>query len=340
MEALVWLILGVVATLVVLPRYGFVARWRRWEKLRRRARFEDALKHLLAQSERGQAATAESVAGALGLGQKELVGLIARMESRGMLHSTSGALRLTAEGERHALQVVRAHRLWERYLADEAGVPLSDVHHVAEKAEHGLSPERLDALDAHLGHPLLDPHGDPIPRADGSMVHIVTTPLTDWPTGKKALVVHVEDEPEIVLQQILALGLKPGSTIRVIESGPSRVLLTDGENEHHLAPVVAANVHVRRAPAAGEVDPNVVPLAELSDGEVAAVVAIDPSYQGLGRRRLLDLGLTPSATVKAELPTAFGDPRAYRIRETVVALRNEQARKVWVRRSESQSATA
>lgn len=327
------LLLAAIATVAaILPRYGVLARGRSWRGLRRRARFEDALKHLLTLTERGQIPSAESLAGSLGLRQKELVQLIAQMEARGVLQSVRGGLQLTPEGERLALQIVRAHRLWERYLADEARVPFSKLHQAAEKAEHGITGERLDALEAHLGHPLTDPHGDPIPRADGTMPKVGTTPLTDWPIAEKARIVHVEDEPDIVFRQILATGLKPGSAVRVLDFQPEYLLVSDGEQEHRLAPVVAANIHVEAAPSAPLRDPDLVSLAELRDGEEADVVDIDAEYRGFGRRRLLDLGLTPATRVRAELATAFGDPRAYRVRGTVVALRREQAGKIWVRR--------
>lgn len=329
-----WFILlaGAGLALVLMPRYGLAAQWGRWKELRDRARFEDALKHLLTLSQRGQTGSAESLAGALGLSQPELVKLISRMETRGVLHTTSTGFQLTAEGERLAVQVVRAHRLWERYLADEAGVPLSQLHPVAEKAEHGLKGDTLDRLEAHLGHPRYDPHGDPIPRSDGSLPALEAVPLTDWPTAEKARIAHVEDEPDVVLQQILATGLKPGSHLRVLESHPEYLLISDGEQEHRLAPVVAANIHVQPAPSVPPRPEGVISLTDLTDGEVAEVVDIDSEYQGFGRRRLLDLGLTPTARVQAQLATAFGDPRAYKVRGTVIALRGDQAKRIWVRK--------
>jgi len=338
MESIFWitLVVLVVLALGLAPRHGLVARWRRWESARRRTRLEDALKHLLTLSERGQPGSAESLAGALGLNQKQIIRLIARMEARGMLHSTSGGFQLTRDGEKVALQIVRAHRLWERYLADEAGLPLSKLHQEAEKAEHRMSAERLDVLEAHLGHPLTDPHGDPIPRADGSMVKVGSVPLTDWPAEQKARIVHLEDEPDVVLQQILALGLRPGSHIRVVDSQPEYLLVSDGGEEHRLAPVIAANIHVVAAPRLPERPAGLVPLSALNDGEEADVVNIDAECRGFGRRRLLDLGLTPASKVRAELATAFGDPRAYRVRGAVIAIRQEQARHIWVRRSSDQ----
>jgi len=334
MSTVVWVMIGaaVAAPLLLAPRFGLIARWAGWKRARRRALLEDALKHLLHLAERGQPGSAASLAGALGIGQNRTVQLVAKMESRGMVQTHSGGFRLTPEGERVALHIVRAHRLWERYLADEAGVPLSKLHDAAEKAEHGMSPERLDFMEAHLGHPLTDPHGDPIPRADGSMVQIGAVPLTDWPSGAQARIAHLEDEPDVVFQQILAIGLKPGSEIRVLDSRPEYLLISDGEGEHRLAPVVAANIHVEQAPQAEARPADVVPLSTLADGEEAEVVDLDAECRGLGRRRLLDLGLTPASRIRADLATAFGDPRAYRVRGSVVALRREQARHVWVRR--------
>jgi len=334
MKQVVWVTIIALAAIAVafVLRRRFILRWRLWKRARRRTRTEDALKHLLNLAERGLPGSAESLAGALGLNQNQTVQLLESMASRGMVRSATGGFQLTPEGERVALQIVRAHRLWERYLADEAGLPLSKVHVAAEKAEHGVTSEWLDAMEAHLGHPLTDPHGDPIPRADGTMIQTEAVPLTDWPSGKKARITHLEDEPDVVFQQILALGLKPGSQIRVVDSRPQYLLVSDGEDEHRLAPVVAANIFVEAAPPEKARPADLVPLSSLKDGDEAEVVSIDAECRGLGRRRLLDLGLTPASIVRVELATAFGDPRAYKVRGTIVALRREQAKQIWVRR--------
>ncbi|MCW5981215.1 MAG: DtxR family transcriptional regulator [Bryobacteraceae bacterium] len=333
MQAEGWLILAVVglAVAILIPQAGIRARWRRWNSARSRVLFEDALKHLLDQSQRAQPPTRESLGGALGISGRKLLNLIARMEAKGVLQSVGGALRLTPEGQRHALQVVRAHRLLERYLADEARVPLGQVHSSADKAEHGLTGDRLDELEAHLGYPQRDPHGDPIPHSDGSFSPVDTVPLTDWPVNASAEIAHVEDEPEFVLRQILALGLRPHLTVRVLEACPEHLVVSDGEREHRLPPVIAANIHVGPVADAGVRLAGSLRLAQLPDGREAEVVALDPAFRGFSRRRLMDLGLTPKARVRAELSTAFGDPRAYRVRGTVIALRNEQANRILVR---------
>ena len=184
------------------------------------------------------------------------------MQAQGLLATHGQEFQLTPDGERLALQIVRAHRLLERYFADEARLPLRDVHAAAERREHSLSPADVDRLSASLGHPTLDPHGDPIPTREGAVAPATGTPATSWPADTTGRIVHLEDEPEISFAQIVAEGLRVGQLVRIIESTPERIVLTDGENEFTLAPAVAANVFLApdAEPAA---DAGVIRLSDL-----------------------------------------------------------------------------
>lgn len=320
---------GILVFLWPLPWLRREFRGRR--EFRRRALMEDVLKHIFMRQEEGRDASLESIQGHLGLDRGGTMAMVVRMEAAGLVVSESGRLTLTPNGEEWALQVVRAHRLWETYLANEARVPLGQLHAPAEAAEHRLTPREVDELDASLGHPRTDPHGDPIPRSAGDRVVAEAKSLTQWPLGEPAEIVHIEDEPETIFRQIVALGLRPGAVIEVRESGAERLVVHDGEKEYELAPLVAGNLQVRAArkplPDRGQL----TPLSELRTGEEGDVTSIDASLQGFTRRRLLDLGLTTNARVRVHLGNAFGDPRAYRVRGTTIALRNDQASRIWVR---------
>jgi DtxR family Mn-dependent transcriptional regulator len=329
-----WIILtGVALAAILWPHTGLLARARRIRSARERALLEDALKHILAWAHRGKVATPESMTGALGLGRDRILRLITRLEESGLVRSGGDGVQLTERGEQWALHVVRAHRLWERYLSDDAGMPMSRLHQLAEKAEHQLTAETLDALEAHLGHPEHDPHGDPIPSADGSLKQLDGVPLTDWPVGEPARIVHLEDEPDVIFQQIVAAGLRPGHTLRILEASSNRLVVSDGEAEHRFAPVVAANIQVAAPPKARERPAGTVRLWNLRDGEHAEVVELDPECRGFSRRRLMDLGLTPGGRVEATLTNSFGDPRAFRVRGALIGLRKQQAELIWVRRT-------
>jgi len=250
---------------------------------------------------------------------------------RGLLEARGVEFDLTPEGERLALQIIRAHRLLERYFADEARLPLRKIHAAAERKEHSLSPADVDRLSASLGHPTVDPHGDPIPSPEGTVAPPAGTPMTSWPSDTLGRIVHLEDEPQISFAQIVAEGLRVGQVVRLVESSPERIVLTDGENEFRLAPAVAANIFVVPA-LESATSRDVIRLSDLDRRETAQVVGLDDACQGFSRRRLMDLGFTEGASVRPVLQTFVGDPRGYEIRGTVVALRRDQASRILVRR--------
>ena len=327
MSQVLAVLLGVALGLALL---GLV-HWRRTRRDRhRRDQIEDALKHLFEEQYRGRRASISSLAGALGVSSSIAVSLISHMQKKGLAGTEGQTFHLTAEGERLALQVVRAHRLLERYLADEARLPLREVHAVAERKEHSLSPADADRLSAALGHPTHDPHGDPIPTREGSVAPATGTPATSWPRDTIGRIVHLEDEPEISFAQILAAGLRVGQLVQVVESTSERLVLSDGQHEYRLAPAVAANVFITAAPAKTWPE-RVVRLSDLIDNVPAEVVGLDEACQGFSRRRLMDLGFTDGARIRPFLKTLAGDPRAYEVRGTLIALRRDQAAQILVR---------
>lgn len=311
---------------VILAFVGF--RLARAERLaRNRRRVEDALKHLFEEQYRGRHASLSSLGGALRLSGSVALKLAVQMQRQGLVKAEGQTFSLTPDGERLALQVVRAHRLLERYFADEARLPLRQVHAAAERKEHSLSVAEVDRLSAALGHPTTDPHGDPIPTREGAVAPAAGTPATSFAVGSLGRIVHLEDEPEISFAQILAAGLRVGQTLRIIESTPERLVMSDGDHEFVLAPAVAANVFLGAAPALPE---RVLRLSDLKDDEHAEVVGLDEACQGFSRRRLMDLGFTGGARIRPALRTFSRDPRAYEVRGTVIALRNDQASQVLV----------
>jgi DtxR family Mn-dependent transcriptional regulator len=333
MSPLEWIVLFLIIVLAAffLPRYGLRQRLLVWRAAQARELAEDALKHLLDREQQGRHASPESLEGALEIKSKQAMQLIAQMEAQDLLETRGHQLHLTTAGERWALHVVRAHRLWERYLADEARMPLQQVHREANRREHSLSEADLNSLDAALGHPATDPHGDPIPDAAGQLRNLQALPLTAVDGETILRIVHLEDEPAIAFEQILAAGLRLGQEIRLIEKTPARYILSDGETEYRLAPSVAANVQVIVLEQAEVAEQGLLPLWQLSQDQTAEISSLDPSVQGFTRRRFLDLGLTPGARISPELDNFFGDPRAYRVRGTLIALRKDQASQIWVR---------
>lgn len=332
--------LSAVATLwfgVALVLAGLLGwLWMSWRRRRQRAgpetsriRREDALKHLCHCEATGGAATLASLAGVLQLPLADVGALLAEMEQGGLVSFLAGELRLTAAGRHAGVHIVRAHRLWESHLAHHTAVHASEWHAQAEKREHSLSPEETAALSARLGHPAHDPHGDAIPTMGGSLAARDGQPLNTLAAGEAARVVHIEDEPESISAQLAAEGLHLGTRVRLLEKNEQRLrFLCDGA-EHVLAPIVAHHVDVLPlSPNEGADEP--VPLATLRTGERGRVVALAQTCRAAERQRLLDLGFVRGTEVGVEMKSPTGDPTAYRVRGSVIALRREQAQLVLV----------
>jgi DtxR family Mn-dependent transcriptional regulator len=309
-----------------------VARWRSSRERSTRSLLEDALKHLYDCEYRNIPCTLESLAGTLSISGEAAAKLILRLEAMRLATRTERDLRLTAEGRSYALRMIRVHRLWERYLADETNVAERDWHTEAEREEHKISAEQADELARRLGNPLYDPHGDPIPSAAGNLPQQQGIPLTALDRGVLARIVHLEDEPESLYAQLVAVGLGPGIQIRLIDRTPDRIIFEANGEEIVLAPVVAANVSVVPLAAEKWSEVSHETLADLNVGEQGVVLGLSPLCRGLQRRRLMDLGIVPGTTIEAEMRSPFGDPTSYKIRGTSIALRKEQAEMIYVSR--------
>jgi DtxR family transcriptional regulator, Mn-dependent transcriptional regulator len=323
---------GVLAGLVALvfwPGRGIAARLARVARTSERVRMEDALKHVYTCESVGRACSLESVAGQLGVSTGKAAALLERLSELELVRSGPDGPALTDEGRSSALQLVRTHRLWERYLADRTSVPPSEWHAEAEHVEHELSPEETDRLAARLGHPRWDPHGDPIPTASGDLPVMDDATLASVEPGTAVEVVHLEDEPRELYEALLEEGLALGTRLEVIERTPNTVRIRAGGRSWSLPALTARNVTVRPLADGDDVDRPVHTLRDLSPGMSGVVQELSPACRGAQRRRLLDLGIVRGARVTAELASAFGDPVAYRIRGALIALRGEQAE--WIR---------
>ncbi|NKQ37258.1 MAG: DtxR family transcriptional regulator [Chloroflexi bacterium] len=321
--------------LIFWPDKGLYWRWQQSRRLTQRVLTEDALKHIHEDEMAGRTPTIVSIAGSLHISQNETAVLLTHMQDEGLLQIEGESIELTPEGRSAALHIIRAHRLWEQHLAEETGYHEVEWHTIAEAQEHELSTAELDDIATRLGNPTHDPHGDPIPTAEGKVIIPQGQPLSTLPANSTARIVHVEDEPEIVYAQLAAEGLYPGMIVHVIETSPQRILFWVNGDEHILAPMLAANVSVVPVETAVVEESDLTGCTTLSclqPGEAGEVVVLSPACRGAERRRFLDLGILPGAKITVEFRSPGGDPTAYNIREASIALRQDQTDLIKVRK--------
>lgn len=320
------------------PRHGVIPRLLKLARLGERVRLEDALKHVYTCERRGTVCSLESMAGRLEVSVARAATLLSRLAAMGVVRMDDRGPALTPDGRRSAVRLVRTHRLWERYLADRTGVPAGEWHDRAEVMEHALSVEKVDTLDAQLGHPPWDPHGDPIPTSTGEIPPVQGLGLIAAPTGSIVEIVHVEDEPREIYSTLLEDGLALGCRLEVVDRIGRGVRVRAGGRTWIVESVAAANVTVRVLPAGERPDAPHATLLDVPPHQTALVVGLVSSCRGPQRRRLLDLGFVRGAHITPELVSAAGDPIAYRIRGAVIGLRRGQAAQVLVDRLQTSAA--
>lgn len=189
---------------------------------------EDYLKTIYAHTEwQPEPITPSVLAGKLGIAPSSVTEMVKKLAAQRLVdHVPYGAVRLSELGRARALGVVRRHRLVETWLVKEMGYTWDAVHEEAEVLEHALSERLLAAIDARLGHPLRDPHGDPIPAADGSLVHPHAVLLAAAAPGHRGAVVRISDRDPAMLRLLAESGVGLDT---VLEAAPGGVLLPGGD---------------------------------------------------------------------------------------------------------------
>ena len=202
---------------------------------------EDYLKTIYALTTRGEGATTGLLAREMGVSSPSVSAMVKRLQGAQLLGPTDGrALQLTGRGEQAALRVIRRHRLLETFLFTMLNVPWDEVDAEAEMLEHALSDRLEDRIDEALGHPVRDPHGDPIPPRSGHHDDTWGQALDAAPAGCLFRVDRVSDRDSSALRYLGSVGVVPGVVLAVEEQDPfegPRWVRVEGERRALGAPL-------------------------------------------------------------------------------------------------------
>jgi DtxR family transcriptional regulator, Mn-dependent transcriptional regulator len=209
--------------------------------------YAKVLYELQGRGERAVGTTA--VAERLGVTPASASGMLRRLAAEGIVdYAPYRGARLTADGERLALEVIRHHRLLELFLAEVLEMPWDRVHAEAEVLEHHISEELEELIAAKLGEPDLDPHGDPIPDRDLALGADDSLPLTELEPGQSATFTRVSDSDASMLRYLAERQIQPGMKLRVAGREPfgGPVMVEVAGDTHPLGPELAGRMRVRR----------------------------------------------------------------------------------------------
>ncbi|MDF2191353.1 metal-dependent transcriptional regulator [Paraflavitalea sp. CAU 1676] len=176
-----------------------------------------AIYSLSAMSDTGDAATNE-IADRVQTKPPSVVDMLKKLATKKLVtYEKYKRVQLTSQGKKVAIQVVRKHRLWETFLFEKLQFNWDEVHEVAEQLEHIHSEKLIERLDQFLGHPVYDPHGDPIPSANGEIKTAKRYKLSEIEAGTTCQVVGVNDSSSDFLMYLQQLSVGIGTKIKVLE---------------------------------------------------------------------------------------------------------------------------
>jgi DtxR family Mn-dependent transcriptional regulator len=207
---------------------------------------EDYLKTVYGHTEwQPDAITPKALADRLGIAPSSVTEMVKKMAAAGLVsHVPYGAVRLTDAGLARALSVVRRHRLIETWLVQEMGYGWDEVHDEAEVLEHAISDRLLEAIDVRLGRPIRDPHGDPIPSADGTLQRRPAVLLADAPAGHEGSVMRISDRDPAVLRALDDAGIGLDAVLTVTDAAAASVTVAVAAGSHTVPRAAAEAIWV------------------------------------------------------------------------------------------------
>jgi len=199
------------------------------------------------QSRSDEPVSTTALAERLGITPGSVSAMLKKLDELGLItHVPYRGVRLTADGQRLALEVIRHHRLIESFLADSLGMPWDRVHAEAEVLEHVLSEDLERLIAAKLGNPTVDPHGDPIPSADLELEERPTRSMESLQVGEQGVFVRVSDSDPQMLRYLTDCGISPGDRFLVRERQPfgGPLFVRFEESEHAIGGQLAGAMRV------------------------------------------------------------------------------------------------
>lgn len=201
----------------------------------------------IAEKESGAVLT-NALAAAMGTSAASATDMLKRLSDKQLVaYEKYHGVTLTKEGSQLATALIRKHRLWEVFLVEKLGFAWDEVHDLAEQLEHIQGEHLTERLDEFLGHPRFDPHGDPIPDAQGRWAHRPQARLATLAPNQRGIVTGVDDHSPAFLQYLDELGLNLGAELELLERTPydQSAKVRIGEREAVLSEKVGQNLFVR-----------------------------------------------------------------------------------------------
>ncbi len=298
---------------------------------------EDIMKFLYKKSKENQKVNFESLQLFSKIKTNKLTKILEEMLKERKIKYDEDNIKLTLDGEKEAKEIIQKHRRIEKYLFEETSIDVEEIHDVAEKQEHN---EEIK-INTKNTYECIDPHGDIITGQE-TLSYPLLKIIKDIKNIEQIYkITHIEDEPKEIYKKIVCLDLSPFDYIKIKNiSSNSITLLTDKGKIIELDYITAGNIFVNKeeneeiTKMFEEIEKNITKITTLNElklKEKGKIIALSFYIRGEERRRLMELGFIKGSLIEPIYNNMLGkDPRVYKIKNTMIALREEQARKIYV----------
>ncbi len=303
------------------------------------------LVNILRLREEGQPIPLSRLAAALDISPISVNQMCRRLQDEGLLtYIPYKGASLAPEGERLAARILRRHRLWEVFLAERLQMTWDEAHEAASQLEHSTPDEVIDRLDVFLGHPRINPQGDPIPPSSGVISSVLLRPLVELEAGQRGYFVRCTAD-EAACAFLAGQGLRPGASFRLMAVAQESLLVEVDGRQVALSRSLAGALQVNpdgqqageglppSAEAAAEEEgtgpgPIQLPLGQLGIGQRAIIIKVRGNPRL--RNRLLEMGMVPGELITVERMAPLGDPVEFTVKGYRLSLRKKEAAQILV----------
>lgn len=299
---------------------------------------QDILKEIYQSNKENKILTIDILNKKINIPTSKLLEVLGKLINLNYIYLTDNDLRLTNKGKEEAQNILNKHRLLERYLFEKTSTDLNRIHKIADDHEHIFDEEKIQSIKNELSNPCIDPHGDILNESVYTTKKL--TNLSNCEVDEIYIVRHIEDEPLEIYEYLVNLDLAPFDKIKILKIDKNYIkIINDKGKIIELPYLFANNVFIEKIEKNEKLinyfefllKSNVISLDKLKINDIGLITGLSFYIRGIQRQRLMELGFIKGNIVIPLYNNSLGDdPRAYKINNSIISLRKEQALKIYV----------
>ncbi len=304
---------------------------------------QDILKEIYKSNKENNILTIDILHKKINIPISNLLKILSKLISLNYVYLSDNDIRLTNKGKEEAKDIINKHRLLESYLFEKTSTKLKDIHKIADKKEHLFNEEQIGIIKNELSNPCIDPHGDILDEniLDENITSFSKVITLGYCQENEIYIVkHIEDEPAEIYEHLVNLDLAPFDKIKIIKINKDYIsIINDKGKKIDIEYFYANNIFVNKIEKNEKIqnyfdfllNHEIITLNKLKLRNPGLIVGLSFYIRGIQRQRLMELGFIKGNVVIPMYNNSItDDPRAYKIKNSIISLRTEQASKIYV----------